>query len=111
MSRHTRRVFLGVLVAAAVSVVSLRAQQAVTLDALLSAPFPSEIVAAPTGGHVAWVLNDKGSRNVWVAAAPAFVPRQLTSYAGDDGQDIAGLTWSRDGRTVVYVRGGGANRA
>ena len=111
MSRHSRRVFLGVLVVAAFSVVSPRAQQAVTLDALLGAPFPSEIVAAPAGGHVAWVLNTKGSRNVWVASAPNFTPRQLTSYAGDDGQDITGLTWSRDGRTVLYVRGGGANRA
>jgi dipeptidyl aminopeptidase/acylaminoacyl peptidase len=111
MSRHTRRVFLGVLVVAAFSFVSPRAQQAVTLEALLSAPFPSEIVAAPEGGHVAWVLNDKGSRNVWIASAPRFTPRQLTSYVGDDGQDITGLTWSRDGRTVLYVRGGGANRA
>ena len=111
MSRQTRRRFLGVLVAAAFSIVSPHAQQAVTLEALLSAPFPSEIVAAPAGGQVAWVLNDKGSRNVWVASAPNFAPRQLTSYDGDDGQDITGLTWSRDGKTVLYVRGGGANRA
>ena len=111
MSRYTRRVFLGVLVAAACSLVSLRAQQTVTLETLLATPFPSEIVAAPAGGHVAWVLNAQGSRNVWVASAPEFAPRQLTSYAGDDGQDITGLTWSRDGRAVLYVRGGGANRA
>jgi dipeptidyl aminopeptidase/acylaminoacyl peptidase len=103
----------------AVSVVALAlvlgsastAQQTVTLEALLSAPFPSEIVAAPAGGHVAWVLNAKGARNVWVASAPNFAPRQLTAYTGDDGQDITALTWSHDGRTVLYVRGGGANRA
>ncbi|HUE85828.1 MAG TPA: hypothetical protein VMO26_07085, partial [Vicinamibacterales bacterium] len=111
MSPQPRRLLLGVLVAAAVSIAVARAQQTVTLEALLSAPFPSEIVAAPTGGHVAWVVNAKGSRNVWVASAPGFAPRQATSYSGDDGQDITGLTWSRDGRTVLYVRGGGANRA
>ena len=81
-----------------------------TLEALLSAPFPSEIAAAPAGGHVAWIQNARGSRNVWVASAPEFRARQLTSYAGDDGQEITNLTWSTDGRTVVYVRGGGANR-
>jgi len=111
MSRHTRRVFLSVLLTAAVCVAIPQAQQPVTLEALLSTPFPSEIVAAPTGGRVAWVLNTRGSRNVWVASTPNFSPRQVTAYSGDDGQDITGMTWSRDGATVLYVRGGGANRA
>ena len=85
--------------------------QPLTLEALLAAPFPSEIVASPTGGHVAWVQNGKGSRNVWLASAPGFAPRQLTPYSGDDGQDITSLQWSADGKTVLYVRGGGPNRA
>ena len=89
---------------------TLGARQAVTLESLLAPPFPSEIVAAPVGGRVAWVENTKGSRNVWVAAAPDFSPRQTTSYSGDDGQDITTLTWSPDGRVLLYVRGGGANR-
>jgi dipeptidyl aminopeptidase/acylaminoacyl peptidase len=101
-----RRVALGIAVLVAVPV----AAQEVTLEGLLSAPFPSVIVAAPTGGHVAWVQNARGSRNVWVASAPDFTARQLTSYTGDDGQDIATLAWSPDGKTVVYVRGGGPNR-
>jgi dipeptidyl aminopeptidase/acylaminoacyl peptidase len=85
-------------------------QREVTLEALLSWPFPSAIVAAPAGGHVAWVQNAKGSRNVWVASAPEFTPRQLTAYTGDDGQDITTPTWTSDGRAILYVRGGGANR-
>jgi dipeptidyl aminopeptidase/acylaminoacyl peptidase len=56
------------------------------------------------------VQNANGSRNVWVASAPEFTPRQLTAYEGDDGQDITTLTWTRDGRALLYVRGGGANR-
>jgi len=84
--------------------------QQVTLEGLLSAPFPSEIAAAPAGGHVAWIQNARGSRNVWVASAPDFKARQVTTFASDDGQDITTLTWAPDGKTVLFVRGGGPNR-
>lgn len=106
-----RQIHRFALAFAIVAVATAAAAQQVTLEALLSSPFPSEISAAPAGGHVAWVANHKGSRNVWVASAPDFTPRQLTDYSGDDGQDITSLTWTGDGRTIVYVRGGGANRA
>jgi dipeptidyl aminopeptidase/acylaminoacyl peptidase len=99
-----------ILIALVVVLPRVALAQHVTLEGLLAAPFPSEIVAAPAGGHVAWVQNARGSRNVWVASAPDFNARQLTSYTGDDGQDITTLTWSRDGKTVLYVRGGGPNR-
>jgi dipeptidyl aminopeptidase/acylaminoacyl peptidase len=107
-STRTRTVLL---IAIGLLVVTPAAQQQrLTLEALLAWPFPSEIAAAPTGGHVAWVENAKGSRNVVVASAPEFEPRQLTDYTGDDGQDITGLTWTPNGQTVLYVRGGGPNR-
>ncbi|HXH07117.1 MAG TPA: prolyl oligopeptidase family serine peptidase [Vicinamibacterales bacterium] len=77
---------------------------------LLSAPFPTELTAAPAGGAVAWVFNDRGSRNIWVATPPDYRGRRLTNYVGDDGQDISALAWTPDGRAVVYVRGGDANR-
>jgi dipeptidyl aminopeptidase/acylaminoacyl peptidase len=108
--RH-RLLFPATLALAALVVAAAAARQAVTLEALLAAPFPSEIAAAPTGGRAAWVQNAKGSRNVWVVAAPEYAVRQVTSYSGDDGQDITTLTWAPDGRTVLYVRGGGPNRA
>ncbi len=110
----SRRMLHGAaLVAITVAIVlaPLAAQQpAVTLEGLLAWPFPSEIAAAPAGSHVAWVQNAKGSRNVWVASPPEYAPRKLTAYAGDDGQDITSLTWTRDGAVLLYVRGGGANR-
>jgi dipeptidyl aminopeptidase/acylaminoacyl peptidase len=109
MSRHRQSAALALIVSALAAATAVA--QPVTLEALLSAPFPSEIAAAPTGGHVAWVVNHRGSRNVWLASAPDFTPRQLTAYVGDDGQDITSLTWTPDGRTVLYVRGGGPNRA
>jgi dipeptidyl aminopeptidase/acylaminoacyl peptidase len=82
-----------------------------TLDAVLSSPFPSTISAAPNGGAVAWVLDERGARNIWVAEPPSYRGRRLTSFTADDGQDIGQLEWTPDGRTIVYVRGGGANRA
>ena len=77
-----------------------------TLDQVMSAPFPSDLVAAPAGGKVAWVLNAKGVRNVWIAEPPSYKGKQLTSYDEDDGVEIGELTWTPDGRSIVYTRGG-----
>src|SRR6185503_19323007 len=75
----------------------------------LSAPFPTEMTAAPAGGAAAWVFDQTGSRNIWIAAPPAYQARPLTTYTGDNGQDITDLEWTPDARGIVYVRGGEAN--
>lgn len=82
-----------------------------TLDQVMSYPFPEHLVAAPSGARVAWTFNERGVRNVYTAAAPDFAARRVTPYTSDDGQELTGLTFSDDGRTIVYVRGGdhGAN--
>src|ERR1700722_19441130 len=77
-----------------------------TLEQVMSAPFPSNLTAAPKGGAVAWVLNERGARNVWIASAPAYSGRRLTNYHEDDGQEIAQPTWTPDGRSLLFVRGG-----
>jgi dipeptidyl aminopeptidase/acylaminoacyl peptidase len=79
---------------------------AATLEQYLSAPFASELTAAPGGGKIAWVLNERGARNIWVAAAPDYKGRRLTAYKDDDGQDLAELAWTADGRSLLYTRGG-----
>ena len=59
-----------------------------TIEQVLSAPFPSGLVAAGQGGRVAWVFDKAGSRNVWLAEPGAngrFSARPITSYIGDDG--------------------------
>ncbi|MGA2263483.1 MAG: prolyl oligopeptidase family serine peptidase [Acidobacteriota bacterium] len=81
-------------------------QKAFTLDEILSAPFPSELVASPTGGKVAWLFIAKGVRNIWAAEAPDFKSHAVTKYTDDDGQDIAQLAWTPDGQSIVYARGG-----
>ena len=77
----------------------------------MSSPFPSNLVAAAHSGRVAWVFDAKGARNIWIADAPDFAAHQVTSYASDDGQPIASLRITPDGRTLVYVRGSEANEA
>jgi len=83
---------------------------AVTLEGLLSAPFPAELLASPVDGKLAWIQNAKGVRNLWVAEPPEYRGRQVTRYTADDGQALAGLEWTRDAKALIYVRGGGANR-
>jgi dipeptidyl aminopeptidase/acylaminoacyl peptidase len=96
-----RRSLLGILLVACAAVAGT-----FTLEQVLSAPFPSELVAAPGGDKVAWLLNERGARNVWMAAAPDYKGVRLTSYKDDDGIDIGQLRWMPDGSAVVYVRGG-----
>jgi dipeptidyl aminopeptidase/acylaminoacyl peptidase len=81
-----------------------------TVEQVMLAPFASDLVAAPDGRAVAWVRTERGLRNLWVATAPAWVGRALTSYGVEDGQELSDLAFSPDGRFVVYVRGGSPNR-
>jgi len=76
-----------------------------TLEGVLSAPFPSDLTAGPNG-MIAWVLNERGARNLWIAEPPDYKGRRLSNYRDDDGQDIDQITWTYDGRSLLYVRGG-----
>ena len=104
-----------------------------TLEQVLSAPFPSELVAWPaatngaagtagaaTNGAArsasvagtakfAWTFNDRGARNVWVAEAPDWKGRAVTRFPDDDGIALSDLVFTPDGQNVVFVRGEGAN--
>jgi dipeptidyl aminopeptidase/acylaminoacyl peptidase len=77
-----------------------------TLEQVMSAPFPSGLVAAPTGGSVAWIQIARGARNIWAASPPEYKGRQITNYAEDDGIEIGELAWTPDGRALVFTRGG-----
>ena len=84
---------------------------AFTLEQVLNFPFPDNLVAAPKGSTIAWTFNERGARNIYVADGPDFQPRRVTPYVGDEGQELTSLSFSPDGQTIVYVRGGdhGAN--
>src|SRR5436190_1693297 len=85
--------------------------EAFTIEQVLSAPFPSALTAAAHAPRMAWIFDHKGERNIWLADAPDFVPRQVTHYTGDDGQQIASVRLSPDGKTIVYARGTELNKA
>ncbi|HVO81552.1 MAG TPA: prolyl oligopeptidase family serine peptidase [Terriglobales bacterium] len=82
-----------------------------TLEQVMSSPFPSNLVAASRSGRVAWIFDAEGARNVWVADTPDFAAHQVTQYAGDDGEPLASLRITPDGRTLVYVRGSELNES
>ncbi|MGH9815777.1 MAG: S9 family peptidase [Candidatus Acidiferrales bacterium] len=83
--------------------------QSFTLEQILGYSFPTEMTAAPLGSRIAWVFNQKGVRNIWIAEGPRFQARQLTGYTVDDGQDISELEFSADGGMIVFTRGGNKN--
>ena len=88
--------------------ISLSAQS-FTIEQIMSSPFPTQLTAARQGSRIAWVFNLKGDENVWVADGPAFTPKQVTHYTGDNGEPIASLRLSPDGRNVIYARGTESN--
>jgi dipeptidyl aminopeptidase/acylaminoacyl peptidase len=79
---------------------------AFTLNDVMQAPFPSDMLAAPTGAAVAWVFNVKGCHNIWVAdPSHGAKARQITPYTEDDGFDIGELAWSPDTKSIAFTRG------
>jgi dipeptidyl aminopeptidase/acylaminoacyl peptidase len=96
--------------AAALALASGAAAAPFSIEDVLSAPFPSALTAEPGGQRFAWVDNDEGRRNVWLAVprrgAAGFESRALTRYGDDDGQDIGELHFVPGRDALVYVRGG-----
>jgi dipeptidyl aminopeptidase/acylaminoacyl peptidase len=108
------------LLASIVGARTLAQSSSVTIDALMATPFPTDLVAAPTGGAIAWVSNASGVNNILIAEpSPGTGPltgrtdhkwRAVTSYSGDDGLWITEPSFTSDAKMVVYVRGDGPNR-
>jgi dipeptidyl aminopeptidase/acylaminoacyl peptidase len=88
-------------------------QSTFTLQQVMSSPFPSELVAATHGNRVGWVFDAKGVRNIWVADGPDFAhtARQVTHYSVDDGQPIASVRLTPEGKAVLYALGSELNEA
>jgi len=84
------------------------AEAGFTLPQVLSAPFPSELQAAPALGRVSWISDAEGRRNLWVAelVQGKYLARQLTRYSSDDGVELGDVAWSADAQQIAYVRGG-----
>ena len=101
---------LTIIVLLVFSVGFSQSDQPYSIRQVLSAPFPTNLVSAPSGDLVAWVYNHEGVRNIWVAEGPDFAGRAITSYEEDNGATIHSLAFSPDGTDLVFVRGDGPNR-
>ena len=80
-----------------------------SIESYLSPPFPTNLVSSNDGKSIAWVFNDKGSRNVYMATIPDFKARKITNYTGDDGIEIPQLLFNPDGKQILFVRGNTPN--
>ena len=109
MKPHLSR-FFSLKLLAIVLLLAATASARVTLEQIMSSPFPTELTAAKSANRIAWVFDEKGVRNVFVADAPGFQARKVTNYTLDDGQPIVSVRLTPDGNTVVYVRGSELNR-
>ena len=106
-SRRSRATLSAVVVTTIVAVQGLGAQPApYTLDQIMSAPFATNLTTASTGERLAYSLNERGLRNIWVAEGPQFTARRLTNFMVDDGQELNNIRLSPDGARVVFMRGG-----
>jgi dipeptidyl aminopeptidase/acylaminoacyl peptidase len=103
---------LGILLCSAVppivSAPAVAAEDA-DLDAFLCHPIAAGLAVSADGARIAWILNERGLRNIHTRDAHGRV-FPLTRYADDDGQELSGLAFSPDGSRLVYVRGGSPNR-
>lgn len=104
---NTRTIWGLALVLLLLPATLLRSQ--VTIENLLAPAFPSDLTVTKDGKHIAWIFDDHGMRNVWVAQAPAFNARQITKYKSDDGQELSFVTFTPAGDKLIFVRGGSAN--
>jgi dipeptidyl aminopeptidase/acylaminoacyl peptidase len=78
------------------------------LEQFLSHPTESNFAASADGKNIAWVVNDHGKRNILFKTGNE-LPRSITEYQQDDGQEISQLVFSPNGTKLVFVRGGAAN--
>src|SRR6266404_239584 len=109
-STRVTGVICGISFLLLIAVTPAPAQQSFTLEQVMGAPFASNLTAAKSASRVAWVLDEQGKRNVYVAEAPDFKARRLTAYLEEDGQELSSLQFSAAANTIVFTRGGGKNR-
>src|SRR5438128_8761004 len=103
--------FLPLTLVVLLTFVTLGRAQSFTLEQVMSSPFPSELTVSRRGDKIAWAFDAEGKRNIWIAEAPSFAPRQLTQYDSDDGQELSDLVFAPSGGAIAYVRGQGKNQA
>jgi len=108
-----RQIFLLVALCAGVLAAqpSPRAQGGLSIETLMSAPFPTELVASPAGGRFAWIASASGVQNLWVAEPPGYAGRAVTTYTADDGQWLSQPAWLELAMSLSMGRGSAVSTA
>ncbi len=88
----------------------LPAQSVPSIEPFMSPASPLTLISARKADRIAWMVYDRGLRNVYTAAAPEFRAVRLTNFMQDDGTDLTDVQISDDGSTIVFVRGSAPNR-
>jgi dipeptidyl-peptidase-4 len=109
-----RRSLIGVLLSTAAFANGIHAQTGVStagsVAPFISPGFPSDLVSAKKADRIAWIVYERGMRNVYAASAPDFKPVRLTKFLADDGVILGDLEISDDGSVVTFTRGSESNR-
>src|SRR6202035_4259973 len=75
-----------------------------TIEQIVAIKHPSEPIWSPDGNHIAFVWDQGGIENLYVANAGGNAPSvALTSFS--EGQ-ISRAFWSRDSQVIYFPRGG-----
>jgi hypothetical protein len=76
-----------------------------TIHQLLGYPYPLELVTARTGGHRVDLQRARRPQHLH-GRGPDWKARRLTNFPADDGQELTQVSFTGDGKGVVFVRGG-----
>jgi dipeptidyl aminopeptidase/acylaminoacyl peptidase len=83
-------------------------QSQLDLSQLLGASYTESIKGSKDGKHLAWVVNEKGVRNIWYTDLSEATPKILTGYSADDGLSIT--VEDLNAEYVFFTRGNDDNR-
>ena len=81
-----------------------------TIKDILGAPFPTSLTVSGDSKRVAWVFNQNGIRNIWVANAPKFEGKPITNNSIDIGEAISSINFTPDAKYIIFIKGSGPNR-
>jgi dipeptidyl aminopeptidase/acylaminoacyl peptidase len=81
-----------------------------TIDQFLSPASPLEMSAARKADRIAYVVYERGMRNIYTAAAPDFKAVRITKFMDDNGVDVSSVRLSDDGSIAIFIRGSAQNR-
>jgi dipeptidyl aminopeptidase/acylaminoacyl peptidase len=90
-------------IALLLSLQTIKAQ--IKIEDLLSVPFPTDLKSSDDGKQIAWVFNNQGIRNLYIADAATLTTKALTKHTTDNGVEITDVEFSPDGNKILFTEG------